>query len=188
MSEKKDWEYWKRLKSFMLYEGVCLQRGHLPGEHPEAADTPTYNDKLINNSNDFALILASLRADKSISEEWSNISKWEAAHRTIARDVFLKHWKGCNLPTKTKLLKQAHSEDNSLNPRVRDNLLKMVIGMAINRYKYNPVPNKRSGAVAAIKSALDECGVPLDEQTILNYLREGAELLPSEFVENFRSR
>jgi hypothetical protein len=183
MTSRLDKRHWDELQSFMLWEGVCLQRGHLPGEYPGAADTFTYNEKLIYQDTDFALVLASLRADKKTGKEWQDIGDWEAAHKTIARDAFLKHWKECVV----KNSKKAGDVEKELTPRERNSILKMLICIAIKKYGYKPLPEVRSPAVTKIKRDMEEIGMPVDEGTILKFLREGSELIPLEFRNNSRS-
>ena len=67
-----------------------------------------------------------------------------------------------------------------LHPRVRETLLKMVIGMAIGAYSYDPT-RRRNSAPREIKGDVDLCGLSIDEDTARKYLREGCELLPSDF-------
>jgi hypothetical protein len=61
----------------------------------------------------------------------------------------------------------------------RESLLKLAIGMAVDSYQYSP-NEVRSRSVAKIADRLRVAGVPLDEGTILSWLRRGAELLPPE--------
>lgn len=61
--------------------------------------------------------------------------------------------------------------------RERDSLLKLVITMATKKYRYDP-SGARSDSVGRIRRDMDECGLSLDEGTILKYLRQGANLLP----------
>jgi hypothetical protein len=69
-----------------------------------------------------------------------------------------------------------------LPSRERDSVLKLVIGMALQGYRYDP-KLKRSEIIADIRSDLEKSGVPLDDQTIRKYLKEGAELLPGDMGE-----
>jgi hypothetical protein len=63
--------------------------------------------------------------------------------------------------------------------RERESLRKLVIGMAMARHGFDPKV-ARSKTVTKIADDLRVTGVPLDEGTILNALRRGAELLPPE--------
>ena len=68
-------------------------------------------------------------------------------------------------------------QNESSSTRERESLLKLVIIAAVKKYRY--VPNAaRSEAVGRIKRDLEDCGLSLDDATILKYLRQGADLLP----------
>ena len=64
-------------------------------------------------------------------------------------------------------------------PRERESMLKLIIGMAVAGYRFDP-KLKRSDSVPEIVNDLEKLGVPLDPDTVRKYLREGAELLPPE--------
>ncbi|MCG8561120.1 MAG: hypothetical protein MI824_15085 [Hyphomicrobiales bacterium] len=67
-----------------------------------------------------------------------------------------------------------------LGPRERDTLMKLVIGMAMKGYGYDPHAD-RSDATGDIRNDLAALGVPLDHNTILKWLRNSAdEALPGE--------
>jgi hypothetical protein len=61
--------------------------------------------------------------------------------------------------------------------RERESLLKLVIGMAVRGYKYQP-GSARSDATSDIANDLEHQGIALDADTIRKYLRDGAALLP----------
>ncbi len=67
----------------------------------------------------------------------------------------------------------------SLGTKERDTLLKLVIGMAVRGYAYDPTA-KRSATTGEIKSDLDLLGINLDEDTIRKWLKESAERLPRD--------
>lgn len=83
-----------------------------------------------------------------------------------------------NLLSTEKARMDKNISDN-LNPKERESLLKLVIGMAVEQYNYDP-HSLRNEATADIATDLATNGVPLDRDTILKWLREGAELLPRE--------
>ena len=64
-----------------------------------------------------------------------------------------------------------------LKTREQESLLKMVAGMAMAGYGWDPNA-LRSDATAEIASDLEKVGVPLDPDTIRKWLRKGAELIP----------
>jgi hypothetical protein len=72
--------------------------------------------------------------------------------------------------------------EKSLSTRERDSLLKLVIGMAVKGYRYDPA-QKRSDIIPDIVGDLQLTGVPLDADTVRKWLREAAELLPLKQAE-----
>ncbi|MDD1622642.1 MAG: hypothetical protein LUQ11_14290, partial [Methylococcaceae bacterium] len=63
----------------------------------------------------------------------------------------------------------------------RQTLLKLVLGMAIDAYSYNPDANKNKATGennGSIKAALDRLGISVDADTIRKYLNEAKGLLP----------
>jgi hypothetical protein len=61
-------------------------------------------------------------------------------------------------------------------------MLKLIIGMAIKGYVYDPKAG-RSGTVREIADDLRRAGLALDEDTIRKYLSEAKELLPGPETE-----
>ena len=66
-----------------------------------------------------------------------------------------------------------------MNTRSRESLLKMVIGMAVGGYAYNP-ELRRSPTTKEISDDLLKLGLSLDEDTIRSYLKEAKQILPRE--------
>lgn len=65
----------------------------------------------------------------------------------------------------------------------RATILKLILGMAIDAYKYNPDPEcKKNSATGSnqgsIKFGLEKHGLSADEKTISKYLKEAAERYP----------
>ncbi|MEP1443496.1 MAG: hypothetical protein ABJK39_10870 [Hyphomicrobiales bacterium] len=67
-------------------------------------------------------------------------------------------------------------KSDELNPKERESLLKLVIGMALEQYGYDPNA-ARNEVTSNIATDLETNGVPLDKDTILKWLREGADHL-----------
>jgi hypothetical protein len=65
----------------------------------------------------------------------------------------------------------------TVGARERDSLFKMVIGMAIGAYRYNPKA-ARSEHPTEIAGDLAEAGVPLDPDTVRKWLKLAAQILP----------
>jgi hypothetical protein len=64
-----------------------------------------------------------------------------------------------------------------LGPRERDSILKIIVGMAISKYEYDPKKSKNTAA-RRIAEDLQRQALDLDEDTIRSYLQEAANLLP----------
>jgi hypothetical protein len=65
----------------------------------------------------------------------------------------------------------------SLGAKERESLLRLVVGMAVAGYRYDPKA-ERSAQVTEIANDLESVGVPLDADTVRKWLRAAAELLP----------
>jgi len=63
------------------------------------------------------------------------------------------------------------------SPRVIENLQKALIAVAMDCYGYDPAA-KGNTAVTDIQKALDKIGLTLSENTIRDYLKKGAQLIP----------
>lgn len=66
--------------------------------------------------------------------------------------------------------------------RERESLLKLVIGMAVKGYSYDPA-SSRSPTAKEIATDLALIGLPMDEDTVRKYLKESAGLLPQDPAE-----
>lgn len=86
-----------------------------------------------------------------------------------------------NCPATTEDAATTASE-KSLSTRERDSLLKLIIGMAMCGYAYDP-EQKRNDKLAEIVGDLERAGVSLDADTVRKWLREAAELLPPKQTE-----
>lgn len=64
-----------------------------------------------------------------------------------------------------------------LNPRIRETLLKMIIGMAVDYYGYDPKQTK-SPFPRELSDVLIGQGLQVSDDTIRKYLQEAAQLLP----------
>ena len=89
-----------------------------------------------------------------------------------------------------ELLKQVHvavppeevpkadtDTDKPLTTRERDTLLKIIIGMAVTGYKYDPIAAK-SPTPAEVSDDLSKLGIDVSDETIRKHLKKAAELLP----------
>lgn len=79
--------------------------------------------------------------------------------------------KGLEEPQQTK--------ESKLDPRERETLLKLIIGMAIDFYGYDPKASK-SPIPKELEGILDRQGLPISDDTIRKWLKEASKLLSSE--------
>lgn len=77
---------------------------------------------------------------------------------------------------------EANSGKREMGTRERESLLKLVIGMAMGGYGFNPTM-ARNSATADIETDLTTRGIPLDADTIRKYLNEAKALLPGDLPE-----
>ncbi len=70
----------------------------------------------------------------------------------------------------------------NLHPRTRDNLLRLIIVMAVDGYSYDPKAAK-SPTHKDLEGFADQLGISLSDDTIRKYLKQAAELLPGDKTE-----
>ncbi|HEU5048400.1 MAG TPA: hypothetical protein VFT64_11235 [Rickettsiales bacterium] len=78
-----------------------------------------------------------------------------------------------------KFEEQALQNEKPLKTRERDTLLKLIIGMAVKGYRYNPGASRNS-AIAEIEDDLMILGIPVTDDTIRTWLGKAGELLPQD--------
>lgn len=76
---------------------------------------------------------------------------------------------------------------DSVSTKERDSLLKLVIGMAIGGYRYDP-QQTRNAATREIQDDVQTLGLSIDAGTVLKYLKQGAELVSRETLENINCK
>ncbi|AWN44003.1 hypothetical protein DK389_30245 [Methylobacterium durans] len=164
-------EYWAKLAFWSIEEGVTLSYGYDPrvvtwvflrdSGHPSAW---RYANRLsqalrardMGHLGDRNVPTDFIRWAKSLSLSFAP----EVAQAVINN-------------SKTKKIANQSSEDG-LNPKVRQTLLKLVLGMAAAYHGYNP--KKPCGSVPGeIKRELDRVGIKLDVDTIRKWLAEAAD-------------
>jgi hypothetical protein len=69
--------------------------------------------------------------------------------------------------------------EKPISLRERESLLKLIIGMAIAGYKYDPKIS-RNMATAEIASDLENLGIGLDVDTVRKWLKEATEMLTGD--------
>jgi hypothetical protein len=113
--------------------------------------------------------------DKAVAQMAKDHSEW--LEITAGKNARIE-----DLEARIAVLAQAQAEPSGPRPeeigaRSRDSLLKLVIGMAVAGYVYDPKAT-RSDKPTEIAGDLERAGVPLDVDTVRKWLREAAELLP----------
>ncbi|WP_394888438.1 hypothetical protein ACG873_24765 [Mesorhizobium sp. AaZ16] len=73
--------------------------------------------------------------------------------------------------------KLASSDERPLGTRERDSLLKLIIGMAVDGYGYDPKAVK-SPIAKELSDSLERLGISLNDDTIRNFLKQAKDLLP----------
>ena len=76
-------------------------------------------------------------------------------------------------------LTEPREKRRNLNKVSETTLLKMVAGMSVEAYGFNP-KTVRGTAIPKIKSDLEECGISLDANTIRNCLRAASKMVHSD--------
>jgi hypothetical protein len=77
------------------------------------------------------------------------------------------------VPEVTKSIRNPVDE-KPLNPEIKCSLMKMILGMAVVKYGYDPTAS-RNPAIARIRDSLAKVDIKLDEDTIRTRLREAAD-------------
>lgn len=68
---------------------------------------------------------------------------------------------------------------SKLHPKERESLLKMIIVLAFEAYRYNPA-DKKSTVPGEIATSAQQLGISIDVDTVRKWLKEAAGLLPRE--------
>ncbi|MCH2547806.1 MAG: hypothetical protein MK052_09395 [Alphaproteobacteria bacterium] len=176
----KEKNYWEHCKELRLYQAFLLLRGITPC-HDDAVDSEWENEiYLLTLDPDYRLLLDSLRQDKQHGEKWKGFDDHYAAYAKITRTLFDRHCNDCKLNEG-----KAVDSTEEINPRVEETLLKIVIGMAVKHYNYDPTAQK-SEVAKKIESTLDVYGLNVTDETIRKYLKKAASILPAEIKQNFK--
>lgn len=83
---------------------------------------------------------------------------------------------------KPKAKHSVETVKKSLGKRERDTLLKIIIGMAVDKYRYDPHAEK-CGGVSRIKSALERSGIIISDDAIRGKLKEAEHFLALDCLE-----
>ncbi len=78
---------------------------------------------------------------------------------------------------------QTKNAKPQLHTKERDSMSKLIIGMAVRGYSYDPA-QKRSPIASEISDDLAACGISMDVDTARKYLKQSSEYLPRDFKPN----
>ena len=81
------------------------------------------------------------------------------------------------------LVAEFRAAGKPLYPKERESVLKLIIGMAIEGYRYDPSIS-RSPTTKEITDDLSKVGLPISEDTVRKWLKEAAGLLPIDMKFN----
>lgn len=101
---------------------------------------------------------------RSENQELRNkITALEASQRDLQEEIAaLKH----------------QDKENTIHPKEKESMLKIIVGMAIKGYCYKPKASKNS-AVKDIVNDISACELSCDSDTVRKFLKEACALLPS---------
>jgi hypothetical protein len=177
---------WARKSVWTPDEAACISLGFNPTnavlkiicDIPELHKKSTRLFKEISDRSDI-LVQANrsgkLHADGDPADIMRWFLHWEMAMpEQLAAKVFQFH----SVPAERgpDLLVAAKLNDDDLGDRERNTLLKMIAGMAVEQYNYDPSA-ARSDVAKNIEHDLDCIGLHLDRKTINKWLRIAAELI-----------
>lgn len=177
---------WAREPSWSDFEAVLLSVGVTPG--------PLISYDFQNK--EFLFALTSFKLEEDIDNRLKLIQSHQQEHGSMGGNkVEIIHWfrrlkfsfpvglenmvydieRGDN----TETVQSFRSSNFQIE---KSTLLKLVAGMAIRGYKFDPKA-KRSVVTAEIQQDLDLLGISLDQKTILKWLREATSLIAPENLE-----
>lgn len=173
---KVDYEHWARMPFWTLSEAVYLSVNLVPD--CDYDEPPENFDKRLSP------VLIEFRKLNELIDRARRSGELEKSTRPID---FLK-WaqaKQIDLPKELEqrvrdiagMKQPSNDTEKALSTKERDSLLKLVIGLAVGGYSYNP-KEKRSEAVPDIVGDFERLGIALSADTVRKWLRQAAEFLP----------
>jgi len=80
-------------------------------------------------------------------------------------------------------ISRGNLKEKPLHTKEKETLLKIIAAITVDAYGYDP-SQKMNKSLADIRSALDQIGCALDDDTIRNKLQQSEQFIPLEFLEN----
>ena len=103
----------------------------------------------------------------------SEIPNWKARYETASN--------GCDaLKRELEKLRSTQEKNKGLGTKERLTVKRLIIGMAVKGYAYNPKADRNS-ATKEIADDLVHLGISIDVDTVRNWLQESAKELPSDW-------
>lgn len=189
MAEVIDWKYWKSLQAMNLWEAVALILEIAPdtvardSPHGPCIDFGRFPSE--SKSEDFRMALK--RAERATTKDGPihDLGRSVPMGKKLTTEVPLKevvaffsliHWPA--IPAELIDLadppQAAHpSEPTELKLKERGSLLRILYGMAIGGYGYDPT-SKRSNVASDIAADCELAGCSVDADTVRKYLKEAA--------------
>ncbi len=197
--------YWAKMASWTLWEGATL----LVGINPQVGDDESDLSRKVNREavtlfqGVYGLARRACEANEiytrgTTPQEWLGWAKSrdlsiptsleaEVTRRrppepevvTDNRDKQIADLKAKVAELAKELTALRTAAGQALGARERDSMLKLVIGMAVAGYRFDPKAN-RGDSVKDITNDVAKVGLPLSDDTIRKYLREASELLPPQ--------
>jgi hypothetical protein len=129
--------------------------------------------------------------EAAVTSRGISVADWRSLYEELAATLEKERGEWLALSrNQSELIDQLHTRlaemppaqglpEKPLGARERESLLKLVIGMAVGGYAYDP-RSTRSAQYAAIADDLERCGIHLDVDTVRKWVREAAGSLPRE--------
>jgi hypothetical protein len=201
--EQADWNFWQQMIEVELWKAVMLSLDIDPRARDAtlSSDTPPegiamyaggitwvdaeYDDALRVGGKKLSerMEIAQSHLSHDLRSTESNVARSESSDVSLASFAVWALTMGWEIPAQLAQMANMADEkskrnapNDTLSTKERHSLLKLVIGMAIVGYKFDPKA-QRNQATADIASDLERLGIPLDPDTVRAYLREAAELL-----------
>jgi hypothetical protein len=179
LCDEEDYLKWLKLDHLKIEEASALAIGR----------KPDFIDKLLDNDENGTLGIRSKHKDVFLAIERSNNAATKEGKIIPAK--FLTWVKDSNFDTPEPLkslidnkkiidlLSDTNKKDAALTKEY-NTMLKIIIGMAMAKYRYNPNEMKNS-ASKNIAYSLREKGIPVSVDTVRKYLEKAKEQLPEKF-------
>lgn len=189
-----DMQHWARMQRWSLDEAVALSIGFEPcGDLLEGVEgMPVQRDvldfyfkrrALIEDNFDWGDVAAPCKNSVPDLVRWFDQVELDVPEQLLAA---ADKYHALGIGKKSKLGRSSAADDRALDPRERSSMLKMIITMAMEGYRYDPKA-ERSAIPSEIESDMNLLGVGINLETIRKYLKSGAELLDDEILQDLEA-